>query len=286
MGSTRAPVRAATEIRRRLVSIALPSHICGRPRRRGRSSRRSRRLHVRRLKRRGSGLLRHRRRGDGRGCRDRRRGRRRSGLRGWGGRRRGCRRRVGGNPRRKQGQWIDVRVVVSDAHTEMDVRHIVLRLSGWARLGDWITLPDVPTTLHQQRSEMRQRCLVATARSDSDGQPVCGHLPGEGHLAAHGSQHRTRIAQRDVHTTVLPGRIAVGGDRELTENGSVRGPCPRPRGWSDDERRHDHADANERPFRCPKSEHEPTVAPKSSGSNAIDGFVTECRDRERSWMRP
>jgi hypothetical protein len=133
---------------------------------------------------------------------------------------------------------------------------------------------------------MGQGRFVATARGDGDGQPVRRYLPGERDLAAHGSQHRTRIAQSDVHATVLPARIAVGGDRELAENSSVRRPCPRPRGGSDDERRHDHADADEGSFCCPKSEHDSTLAPESSGSNAIDGFVTECRDRERSWMSP
>ncbi len=101
----------------------------------------------------------------------------------------------------------------------MDVWHIVLGISGWTWLGDWIPLPDMSTTLHQQRSEMRQGGLVATARCDGDRQPVRGYLPGEGDLAARGSQHRTRIAQRDVHATVLPAGIAVGGDRELAENG-------------------------------------------------------------------
>jgi hypothetical protein len=84
------------------------------------------------------------------------RGRRRCGLRTWGGRRRGCRGRVGGNPRRKQGQWIDIRVVAADSNAEINVRQVVLWLAGWTRRGDRLALVDPRATLHEQGAEMRQ----------------------------------------------------------------------------------------------------------------------------------
>jgi hypothetical protein len=259
-----------------------------------------RRLLSRRL--RGAG----RRCSDRRRCRSRRRCRRRSGwsrrrrsrwglrrrrrcgcgrwLRGWGGRRHGCRRRVdGGTSRRKQGEWVDVRVAVADAYTEMDVRHGVLGLPGRAGLGDGLTLLDVRTARHLQRAEVSERRLVAVSSRDRDRESVRGHLPCEGDLAAHRRGDRGRVAQCDVDATVLPACVLVVAESEFTQYRPVGRPCPGQGGGGQDQRADDCRATHDSPSRCPSGEHGSTVAPGPRGSNAIDCLVTESRDRGRFW---
>jgi hypothetical protein len=233
-------------------------------------------------------------RGRGRGWSGRRRSRwclrnrRRFGcgrrLRRWGGRRHGCRRRVGGGTsRRKQRQRVDVGVAVPDAYTEMDVRHGVLGLPGRPGLGNDLTLLDVRAALHLQRTEVGERRPVTVSSRDRDREPVRGHLPRERDLAAHRRDHGGRLAERDVHATMLPTCVLVFTESELTQDRPVSGPCPRERGGRHDQRADDCRAPDDSPSRCPSGEHGSTVAPGPRESNAIDCLVTESRGRGRSW---
>jgi len=172
----------------------------------------------------------------------------------------------------------------------MDVWHTVLRFSGRTRLCEGVPLADACATLHQQRTEVGQRCLVPVVRRDRHGQAVGRYLPGECDLTGDRRQHTSRIAESDVHTAVLPTRIAIVRDGELAEDRPIRGPRPRPRGGSPSERPRHRSCADDQPPRCPASEHGSTVAPDARGGNAIDELVTESRglvtescDRARSW---
>lgn len=165
----------------------------------------------------------------------------------------------------------------------MDVWHSVLGFSGWPGFCDDVSLPDPPTTLHQQRTEVGQRRLVPVVRRDRHGQAVCRYLPGEGDLTGDRRQHTARIAERDVHAAVLSTRIAIVRDGELAEDRPIRGPRPRPRGGSPSERPRHRSCADDQPPRCRVSEHGSTVASDARGGNAIDELVTESRDRARSW---
>jgi hypothetical protein len=168
-----------------------------------------------------------RRRWRGRGCRSGRRWRR-GRLRSWGGRRRGCRGRVGGSPRRKQRQRIDVRVVVPDTHAEMNVRHSVLRLSGRSGLCNRFSLLHARAALHEERSEVRQGRFVTAIGGNRHGEAVGRHLSREGDLAAHWRQYRARVTERNVHAAVLPTCVAVVLNGKLAENWSIGRPRPRP----------------------------------------------------------
>jgi len=90
-----------------------------------RNGKRDRDWHSRRRRRR----LGHRRRR--RFC-NRGRGSRSGSRRSWCGRRRGRRRRNVDSPRRKQGQRIDIRLVVAGPDAQVHVRHLVLGNTGWA----------------------------------------------------------------------------------------------------------------------------------------------------------
>jgi len=165
----------------------------------------------------------------------------------------------------------------------MDVWHSVLEFSGWPGFCDGVSLPDPPTTLHQQRAEVGQRRLVPVIRRDRHGQAVGRYLPGECDRTGDRRQHTTRIAESDVHAAVLPTRIAIVRDGELAEDRPIRGPRPRPRGGSPSERPRHRSCADDQPPRCPASNHGSTVAPDARGGNAIDELVTESLDRARSW---
>jgi hypothetical protein len=110
--------------------------------------------------------------------RDRWRRCRRRGRKG-GGRRSGCRGRVGGTPRREQAEWVDVRVVVADPDSEMDVGGVVLCIAGGTGVSDRISLADRLTLPDAENAEMRQRGLVAARGHDRDSQPVRRNLTGE-----------------------------------------------------------------------------------------------------------
>ena len=209
--------------------------------------------------------------------------RRGSGLRSWRGRRHGCRRRGGGTSRREQGQRVDIRVAVSNTHAEMDVRHVVLRLSRRPGFGNRVALIHVHATLDEQRAEMGQRSLVPVARDDRDGQAMRGNLACKGDPTSNRRPHLTRIAKGDVHAAVLPTGVGIVCDREVAKDWAVSRPRPGPRSGRDDECPRDRCDTSDRPSCCRPSEHAVTVAPCSGGGNAIDELVTESRDTGRSW---
>jgi len=205
-------------------------------------------------------------------------------LRRWRGRRHGCRRRVGGGTsRRKQGERVDVGVAVPDTHTEMDVRHVVLGFPGRAGLGDRLTLLDVRTAFHLQRTEVGERRLVTVSSRDRDGESVRGNLSREGDLATRRRAHERRVVERDVHATMLSTCVLVVAECEFAKDRPVSGPCPRQGGGGQNQRADECRATDDSPSRCPSSEHGSTVAPGSRGSNAIDCLVTESRDRGRSW---
>jgi hypothetical protein len=254
---------------------------------------------------RGRGLVRNpgnrrasrRRRSCRRRSRRRRRGRHgraRSGRRvsgcplwGWRGRRRGYRRRVGGSPRRKHAQRIDVVVVFGvEPDPEMDVRHGVLGLAGRARIGDRLPLGDTVAAFDAQPAEVRERRLVPAVGRDGHGEAVRGHGTGERDVARGRSPDREGALERDVDTAMLPRRVPVGPDGESAQHRTVRGPRPRPGGNAGCEgpsEPEQHADGRSR---CPSSEHDSTVACAWCGGNAIDGLVTESRGRARSARTP
>ena len=89
--------------------------------------------------------------------------RRRSGRRSWGGRRRGCRGRVGGTPRRKQAEWVDVGVL-ADPNAEMDVRNRMFGVARRPGICDRVSLRDDRSLPDAQRSEVRERRLVVRRR--------------------------------------------------------------------------------------------------------------------------
>lgn len=225
----------------------------------------------------------------GLGCGNRRRrcgrgrGRRSRGWRGdWRGRRRGCRRRVGGSPRRKERERIDVRVTVADTNPEVDVRHVVLRVSGWSGLSDGVPLLHARAALDPERPEVGERRLVTVARGDGDGQAVSRDLTCKRHLPCHRRPHCARVANGDVDASVLPSGVLVLPDGKLPQDGpgDRPGPCPRARG--DDECTDCRAENRHRPPRCPSSEHRSKVARSRAGRNAVDELVTESRGRARS----
>jgi hypothetical protein len=97
----------------------------------------------------------------------------------------------------------------------MDIRDVVLRLSGWPRLGDRAALLDGCAALHEQCPEMREGRLVAIACGDRHGQAMSGNLSGETDHPTRGRTHDVRAAEGDVHAAVLPARVLVVRDREL-----------------------------------------------------------------------
>ena len=199
------------------------------------------------------------------------------------GRRRGCRRRGGGTSRRKQRQWIDVRVVVADPNAEMDIGNVVLRLSGRPGLGYRVTFDDGRATPYEQLPEMGQRCLVTIVSGDGHREPVSGNLARKRDLSARGRAHDARVVERDVHSPVLASGVLVVRDRELAEDRPICRPCPRPRDGRHRKRTRCCSGAHECPPRCPSSEHVSTVARGLRAGNAIGEVVTESRGTGRSW---
>ncbi len=180
--------------------------------------------------------------------RRRRRGSRRSGCR----RRRGRRRRKGSSPRRKQRQWIDVRFLVADPDTEVDVRDLVLGNSGRPCFGQGRPFRDTVAAFHEKWPEMGQRDLVAVG-VDRDGEPVRRHLAGECDLAGDGRIHLASAADSDVDTAMLSGRVGIVAEREIAEDVAVRRPGP---GVAVRRKRQRQADRRQRRYehpRCPKS---------------------------------
>jgi hypothetical protein len=97
----------------------------------------------------------------------------------------------------------------------MDIRDVVLRLSGRPSLGDRAALLDGRAALHEQCPEMGEGRLVTIASCDRHGQAVGGNLSGETDHPTRGRTHDVRAAERNVHAAVLPARVLVVRDREL-----------------------------------------------------------------------
>ena len=175
------------------------------------------------------------------------------------GRRLGCRGRAGGATRRKQFEWVDVALARADPDTEMNVREVVLRLAGWARLCNDIALHHAGTALNAEGSQMSEGRLVV-ARRDGHGEPVRRHASCKRHHTRNRRAYRRRRTEGDVDSSMLPSGVGVAADREPAQYGAVDRPrprhCRRPRHERQDERR---AEAHH-PSRCPPSEHPSTVA--------------------------
>ena len=205
---------------------------------------------------------------------------RRGGRRGWGGRRRGCRGRLGGTPRRKQAEWVDVGVL-ADPNAEMDVRNRMLSVARWPGICDRVSLGDDCSLPDAQRSEVCEGCLVSVGGDDRHREAVRRHLPGERHLAGRGRLYRRRLAYRDVDSAMLTRGVLVSTDRVAAKHVAVGGPHPRPRGRSGAERPDDGEGSADHPSRCPVREHGATVASVVRDGNAIDCLVTESPGTER-----
>ena len=205
---------------------------------------------------------------------------RRVGRRGWGGRRRGCRGRLGGIPRRKQAEWVDVGVL-ADPNAEMDVRNRMLSVARWPGICDRVSLGDDGSLPDAQRSEVCEGCLVSVGGDDRHRETVRRHLPGERHLAGRGRLYRRRLAYRDVDSAMLTRGVLVSTDRVAAKHVAVGGPHPRPRRRSGAERPDDGEGSADHPSRCPVREHGATVASVVRDGNAIDCLVTESPGTER-----
>ena len=94
---------------------------------------------------------------------------------------------VGGTPRRKQAEWVDVRVL-ADPNAEMDVRNRVLCIARRPGIRDRVSLGDDGALPDAHGSQMRERRLVSVAGDDRDREPVGRNLPGERHLAGCGAR--------------------------------------------------------------------------------------------------
>jgi hypothetical protein len=108
----------------------------------------------------------------------------------------------------------------------MHVRHVVLGVARRPGLGDGSACLDAGPALDEERTRVGQRSLVAVRRRDRHGQAVGRHLAREGDLPGYRGANRARARECDVDATVLPGGVLVVPEREASENGAVRGPCP------------------------------------------------------------
>jgi hypothetical protein len=191
-----------------------------------------------------------------RGCRGSRgRSRFRSGRR--------CRRRSRssrgrrGRSSRQKRQRIDVVLAVAHADPEVEVRHIVLHLAGRAGFRDGSTLDHARPLLDEQRPKVGQRCLVAVARRDGDGEPVRRDGTRERHLSTSRCSNDMPTFDCDVDATMLATGVWVVADREGAQNSAVGGPGPRKRTRRPHERRQSGShDAR----RCLLREHDGMVA--------------------------
>ena len=161
--------------------------------------------------------------------------------------------------RRKQFEWVDVALARADPDTEMNVREVVLRLAGRARLCDDIALDHTGTAPDAEGPQMSEGRLVV-ARRDGHGQPIRRHPSCKCDLTGNRRSYRRRGTEGDVDASMLPSGVGVAADREPAQHGAVDGPrprhCRRPRDERQDER---EAEAHH-PSRCPPSEHPSTVA--------------------------
>jgi hypothetical protein len=144
------------------------------------------------------------------------------------GRRRGCRRR-GRRPRRKEREWVDVRLAVGEADSEVHVREVVLGVARRSRLRDRFALLDDVATSHEQRAEVRERRLVTAGRDDRDRRAVRRDLTGERHLSGRRRANGRSAVQGDVDAAVLSARVWVVADGVTAQHGAVGWPGPRER---------------------------------------------------------
>jgi hypothetical protein len=166
------------------------------------------------------------------------------------GRRLWRRRRAGSATGRKKGERVEVRVAVAYPNTEMEVRHIVLRLACRARVGQDVAFDDPRATADPQRSKMRERDPVLTRR-DRHRETVRRHAPGERDLSGHGRANHAGTTERDVHSAVLSGRVRVTADEEPPQDVTVGRPGPRPRRRPSRERPGQRESETRDPSRCP-----------------------------------
>ncbi len=175
------------------------------------------------------------------------------------GRRHGCRRRGGGISRRKQGQWVDVGLAVTDP--EVHVRDLVLGRAGGACLGDRLPLGDERATLHEQRADVRERHLVPARSEDRDRQPVRRNLGRKRHLARRRRPDDLRAPEGDVDAAMLPAGVRVVPEREAAQHLALRGPRPRSGRRRRRQRPAERQDDGCKSPGCPMREHTTTVAP-------------------------
>ena len=194
--------------------------------------------------------------------------RRGSRRRGRGGRRRGCRRRVGGAPRRKQAEWVDVGVL-ADSDAEMDVRNRVFGIACRPRICDWLSLRNGRPLSDTQRSEMRERRLVSVGSDDRHREAVRRNLSRKRHLTGGGRPNRAGVGHSDVDSAMLARGVLVATDRVVSKHVAVGRPHPRPGRRTGAERPDDGEGSADHPARCPVREHGATVASVVRDGNEI-----------------
>ncbi len=130
----------------------------------------------------------------------------------------------------------------------MDVRDGMLRLAGWSRVRDRLPLGHALPALDAERTEVRERCLMAVGRLDGDRKPVRRNVPRIADIAGHGSTDRTGAVESNVDPTVLSSRVWVVSEGELAKDWTIRGPGPSP----------GVRDRDEQPGRCRESGDDPS----------------------------
>ena len=184
------------------------------------------------------------------------------------GRRLGRCRRVGGSPRRKERERVDVGVAGALTDAEVDVCGQVLHVAGWAGLRDHVALGNCRAATDAQCPGVRQRHLVLTER-DRHRQSVRRNRTRERDLTGRRSANRRGASERDVDSSMLTCGVGVRADREALEDLAVDRPCPGPCRRPGDERAApDHGEARHPP-RCPSSEHGTTVPRGRVSGNAL-----------------
>ena len=242
-----------------------------------------------------SGLGRGRLRSSRHGSRGRRSGRGGRGRRGRPyrvGRPRGlcgnrCRDRSRGRARRKEGQRVEVTLVVArEADAEVDEG--LGDVDGPVRphRADGRALRNRLAALHGGRSEVQERRGMTVARLDRHGLAAVRDDSGERHDARDGSHDRCPRPSAEVDATVLSGRVRVCPvERERPQHRAVDGPAPGPRDRHGADERNEKEDS-ESPQTSPpccriwKRNH------RSKGRRSLSILATRYGGRARSGTRP
>jgi hypothetical protein len=111
----------------------------------------------------------------------------------------------------------------------VDVRDDVLGLARGADLRDDVSLGDGRAPSDEQRSEMRERGLVAVARRHGHGQTVRRNGAGERDLARSGRSDDAVLADGDVDTSMLAAGVRIVADAVRTQERTIDRPGPRKR---------------------------------------------------------